>query len=115
MTAEVPHGTGVASISRSISAVAGVRSASHRSAASISGASALTRSLCSDWPSSRGNRCPTSLRAARSQRRSSSNAQQHLRYGQAGQLAVGDIRGLAGARGRARSRPEGMIRSVSST
>ena len=38
----------------------------------ISGASALRRSLYSDWPSSRGNRCPTCLAAARSQCRSSS-------------------------------------------
>src|SRR5713101_4114608 len=68
-----PHGTGVASISRTSSAVAGVASASHRSAASISGAAALSRVLYSDWHSSRGNRCPTCLAAARSQRRSSSN------------------------------------------
>src|SRR5229473_6952661 len=63
----------VASISRTSSAVAGVASASHRSAASISGAAALSRVLYSDWHSSRGNRCPTCLAAARSQRRSSSN------------------------------------------
>ena len=51
---EWPHGTGVASISRSSSALAGVWSASQRSAASISGAAALTRALYSLWPSSRG-------------------------------------------------------------
>lgn len=45
MTADWPHGTGLASISRSSSAVAGVASASHRSAASISGAAAFSRWL----------------------------------------------------------------------
>src|SRR4029453_11320589 len=55
---DCPHGTGVASISRSSSAAAGVASASHRSAASISGAAALRRMLYSDWRSSRGKRCP---------------------------------------------------------
>src|SRR6266567_1388890 len=73
VTTDWPHETGVASISRTSSAVAGVASASHRSAASISGAAALSRVLYSDWHSSRGNRCPTCLAAARSQRRSSSN------------------------------------------
>src|SRR5713101_6275064 len=57
-----PHGTGVPSISRSISALPGVWPASHRSAASISGAIALSRSLYSLWDSSFGNRCP--MRAA---------------------------------------------------
>ena len=47
MTAEAPHGTGVASISRSSSALPGVASASHRNTASISGATALTRTMYS--------------------------------------------------------------------
>ena len=44
VTADWPQGTGVASISRSSSAVAGVASASQRRAASISGASSSNRS-----------------------------------------------------------------------
>ena len=55
----LPHGMGVASISRSSSADPGVCPTSHRSAASISRAAFFSRSLYSDWPSSRGNRCPT--------------------------------------------------------
>jgi len=51
-----PHGTGVASISRSISAVAGVWSASYRNAAAINGAAFFSRWLYSLCPSSRGNR-----------------------------------------------------------
>ena len=45
---ECPHGTGVASISRSSSALPGVASASYRSAASISGARFFSRALYSD-------------------------------------------------------------------
>ena len=88
-----PHGMGVASISRSSSALPGVTSASHRSAASISGAAALTRSLYSLWPSSRGNRCPTRRGAARSQCRSSSLG--HVPgYGREMGLQWGQIRGI---------------------
>src|SRR5208283_5877194 len=90
-----PHGTGVASISRSSSALPGVASASQRSAASISGASALTRSLYSLCPSSRGNRCPTCFRGGGQPVPLVIKAQQHLRDCQADQLSVGDFRRLA--------------------
>ena len=73
MRADWPQATGVASISRSSSALPGVASASQRSAASISGARSFSRSLYSLCASSRGNRCPTRRGAARSQYRSSSN------------------------------------------
>jgi hypothetical protein len=73
VTADCPHPAGVASISRSSSADAGVASASHRSAVCISRAAALSLVLYSGWRSSRGNRCPISFGALRSQYRSSSN------------------------------------------
>src|SRR6266567_948608 len=113
VTADCPHGTGVASISRSSSALPGVASASQRNAASISGASALRRSLYSDWRSSLGNRCPTCLAAARSQCRSSSKRSSTWATARHTSSASVTSGGLPGPR---RLNPrEGMMRSVSST
>ena len=110
---DCPHGTGVASISRSISAAAGVAAASHRSAVSIKGAAALSRVLYSGWRSSRGNRCPISFGALRSQCRSSSNRSSTCataRHTSSASVTSGRPPGPR----RVNPRP-GMMRSVSST
>jgi hypothetical protein len=85
-----PQPTGVPSSSRSSSAEPGVLSASHRSAASISGATPLSRWLYSLWPAGGGTGAPPGWArpAASGARRV---AQQHLGDGQADQLGVGHL------------------------
>ena len=95
VTADWPHGTGVASSSRSSSALAGVRPASHRSAASISGPAARSRWLYSLWRQQPGNRCPTRQGSRAQPVPLVVIAQQHLRHRQADQLGVGHLRPLA--------------------
>jgi hypothetical protein len=103
----------MASIRRSISAVAGVRSASHRSAASISGATAFQPDVALALPQQSREQVPGLLRRGARPVPLVVIAQQHLRHRQARQLGVGHLRRLA------RPAPtrlrEGMMRSVSST
>ena len=95
VTADCPHGTGVASISRSISAVAGVASASQRSAASISGASCRSRVLYSLWAKQPGEQVPDQPRRDPQPVPLVITPQQHLRDGDARQLSVGHLRPAA--------------------
>ena len=88
----LPHGTGVASISRSSSAVAGVASASHRSAASISGAQVPQPQVVLALAQQSREQVPDELRRGAQPAPLAVAAQQDLRDGQAGQLGVGDLR-----------------------
>jgi hypothetical protein len=75
-----PHGTGVASISRSISAVAGVRAASHRSAAPGSGPAARSRWLYSALSQQPGEQVPHPRRGGAQPVPLLVITQQHLRH-----------------------------------
>ena len=109
---ECPHGTGVASISRSISALPGVWPASHRSAASISGASVLQPGVVLALPQQPREQVPDPVRRGAQPVPLVVIAQQYLSHRQADQFGVGHLRRLPRAGGRTR---QGMMRSVSST